>query len=234
VLEDIFVPYAGVSGGLKKNSLKTLTDENPFLAPSPHMKNTNTKWELYLGLKGSISKNISYNTRTSFSKIQDMYFFVNDDRDLFRQGFNTLYDDASLWNVHGELQFQSEEKIKVFAKADYNKYDTKNELKPWHTPLWQVTLSANYNLKDKIIATADIFLYGTRNARVLKADSLVSVFTFKEMKPIVDANLGIEYRYSKKLSAFIHFNNLGFMRYALWNNYPSQKFNFLIGVTSVF
>ncbi len=234
VLENIIVPYAGVSGGLKKNSLKTLTDENPFLVPSPEIKNTNTRWEMYGGIKGSINKNISYNTRASFSRIQGMHFFVNDDSDFFLKGFNVVYDDVNLMNLHGELQYQSEEKLKVIAKGDYNVYDMEKELKPWHKPLWQTTLSVNYNLKNKIVATADIFILGKRNVRLVEDGLLGSVFVAKEIKPIVDANLGMEYRYSKKLSAFINFNNLGFKRYTLWNNYPSQKFNFLAGITMVF
>lgn len=234
VLENIIVPYAGVSGGLKKNSLKTLTDENPFLVPSPTIKNTNTRWEMYGGIKGSINKNISYNTRASFSRIQSMHFFVNDDSDFFKKGFNAVYDDVNLMNLHGEIQFQSEEKLKVIAKGDYNVYDMEKELKPWHKPLWQTTLSVNYNLKNKIVATADIFVLGKRNARLVEEGLLGSVFVAKEIKPIIDANIGLEYRYSKKLSAFINFNNLGMKRYSLWNNYPSQKFNFLAGVTMVF
>lgn len=234
VWENIIVPYAGVTGGLKRNSLKTLTDENLFLVPSPDLKNTNTRWEMYAGIKGSISKTVSYNTRGSFSRIQDMYFFVNDDTDFFKKGFNTIYDDINLWNVHGEIQFQSEEKIKLIVKGDLSGYDMQKELKPWHKPLWQTGLTANYNLKSKIIVKADIFILGNRNARVLENGLLVSVHAPKELKPIVDANLGLEYRYSKKLSGFVDFNNLGFRRYTLWNNYPSQKFNFLAGVTLVF
>ena len=234
VLQNIIVPYAGAAGRLKKNSLKTLTDENPFLVPGPELKNTNTRWELYGGIKGSFTKNISYNTRASFSRVQDMYFFVNDDEDIFKKGFNTVYDDANLFNVHGEVQFQSEEKIKVIAKGDLNTYDMLKEYKPWQKPLWQTTLSINYNLKNKIVATADVFVIGNRNARILETGPLVSIYAAKELKPLVDLNLGLEYRYSKKLSGFAHFNNLGFKRYTLWNNYPTQKFNFLMGITMVF
>ena len=214
--------------------MKSLTDENPFMVPSPAIKNTNKKWEIYAGLKGSISKNLSYNTRTSYSNSEDMCFFVNDNSVFLKKGFNVIYDDVKLWNVHGELQFQHTEKIKLIAKGDYNTYDMKNELKPWHIPLWQTTLSANYNLKNKIIATADIFMFGKRNAKILQTNSLVAIFTSKEIASVIDANIGLEYRYSKKLSAFMSFNNLGFKRYTLWNNYPSQKFNFLMGVAMVF
>jgi hypothetical protein len=55
-----------------------------------------------------------------------------------------------------------------------------------------------------------------------------------KLKPIVDANLGVEYRYSKKLSAFAHLNNLGFKSYERWNNYPTQAFSFLVGISAAF
>jgi hypothetical protein len=238
VVENIIVPYAGITGGLKRNSLETLVQENPFLVPDPKLKNTNTKFELYAGIRGSISRNLSYNTHTSYSKYDDMYFFVNDNTSPLRVGFNTIYDDASLWNVHGELQFQYTEKIKIVAKGDYNHYTMDKELRPWHKPLWQTTLAVNYNLKNKIIATADLFVYGKRSAYVTMQGqgagiTVVSTSVF-DLKPIIDANIGLEYRYSKKLSAFVHFNNLGFKSYELWNNYPTQKFNFLVGVTAAF
>ena len=235
VIENIIVPYAGVTGGLKRNSLNTLSAENPFIIPTPGMKNTDTKLEMYIGVKGSVSKKVSYNARTSFSKVNNMLFFVNGNTDVLQSGFNTVYDDVTLWNIHGELQYQHTEKLKFIAKADYNSYTMANELEPWYKPLWQTTLSANYNLKNKIILTADIFLIGNRfsylpiqgqgnGVTIISADVV-------DMKPIVDANLGVEYRYSKKLSAFCHLNNLGFSRYYFWNNYPTYGFNFRLGLT---
>jgi len=56
----------------------------------------------------------------------------------------------------------------------------------------------------------------------------------KELKGIFDANLGLEYRYTKKLSAFINFNNIGAVRYQRWEDYPTQRFNVLGGLTYSF
>ena len=238
VVENIFVPYAGVTGGLKKNSLLALSSENPFIIPNPAMKNTDTKFEAYVGIKGSISKTLSYNARASYSKVDNMLFFVNDNSDSLKKGFNIVYDDVTLWNVHGELQYQHTEKIKFIAKADYNNYTMTSELEPWHKPLWQTTLSANYNLKNKIVVTADVFLIGNRFSYSPLQGQGTGVFitstSINDMKPIVDANLGLEYRYNKKYSAFCHLNNLGFSRYYFWNNYPTYGFNFRLGLTVAF
>lgn len=238
VVEDIIIPFGGFSGGLKKNSLRSLTGENPFLVPNPALENTNEKWKIYCGIRGTASKTISYNTSASFSKSEDMYFFVNDNSDMIIHGFNLVYDEATLWNIHGELLFQSTEKIKFIAKGDYNKYTTENEIRPWHRPALELTFSANYNLRNKIVVNADVFVIGKRFAYTPAQGQGTGISVtgniINELKAITDANLSLEYRYSKKLSAFLHLNNLGFKRYELWNNYPSQRFNFLAGVTVAF
>jgi outer membrane receptor protein involved in Fe transport len=54
-----------------------------------------------------------------------------------------------------------------------------------------------------------------------------------QLKGFADINLGAEYRYSKFLSFFANFNNIGNVRYYRWDRYPTQRFNALIGVTFV-
>jgi len=56
----------------------------------------------------------------------------------------------------------------------------------------------------------------------------------KNMKGLVDVNLGLEYRYTKFLSAFLNLNNLAAQRYQRWYAYPTQKFNLLGGLTYTF
>lgn len=233
IADNIIVPFAGIRGGIKRNSLKLLTQENPFLVPNPDLASTSTK-EFYGGLRGSVSKSVSYTTRATYSFVDDLCLFASDNTRVLKKGFNTVYDNAKVLNLMGELQYQQTEKIKFIAKGEYNKYTMKNEDRAWQRPAWQTTLSVNYNLKSKIVATADVFAYGKRFDREISTNGNTVVVTTKELKPILDANIGLEYRYSKKLSAFLNMNNLGFARYYYWNNYPSYKFNFLAGVTVVF
>ena len=48
---------------------------------------------------------------------------------------------------------------------------------------------------------------------------------------IIDANLGIEYRYSKRISAFVQLNNFASQSYQRWYNAPVQQFQVMGGVT---
>ena len=55
IVDDIIIPYAGATGKLQKNSFKAITDENPFVLSDLAMRNSNHKYELYGGLKGTLS-----------------------------------------------------------------------------------------------------------------------------------------------------------------------------------
>ena len=50
----------------------------------------------------------------------------------------------------------------------------------------------------------------------------------------LDANLNIEYRYNKRLSGWLRFNNMLATRYAFWALYPVQRFNAMMGATYSF
>ena len=90
------------------------------------------------------------------------------------------------------------------------------------------TLRGNYNLFEKIYIKADFVLKGGRKNPAVIFDTAT---TESEMEIIADANLHVEYRYSKRLSAFLQFNNLAAQSYQRWYGYPVQGFQVLGGVT---
>ena len=56
----------------------------------------------------------------------------------------------------------------------------------------------------------------------------------KSLGLIADINLGLEYRYNKRISAFIQMNNIASQRYNRWYNHPVQIFQFMGGITARF
>ena len=102
--------------------------------------------------------------------------------------------------------------------------------KAWHRPNTEVKLDAKYNIRDKLYVNAAIFGRGSYFVRVQQ----VGGYSEESVKGYLDANLGLEYRYSKILSVFANLNNVGFARYYYWNDYPSERFNMLAGITYSF
>jgi hypothetical protein len=53
----------------------------------------------------------------------------------------------------------------------------------------------------------------------------------KELGLIIDANVGVEYRYTNRISAFLQCNNVAAQQYFRWYKYPVQAFQIMGGVT---
>ena len=235
VYESIIIPYVGINGGLQKNSLRSLSNENPFIASNLSYKNSNTKINVFGGLKGNLSSKTSYDVKASYSIIDSMHFFIIDysNTSALDNKYQVFYDNSDLFNVSGQVKYQLKEKINFIAKGNYYMYKTKNFNRAYHKPDFDLTFSANYNLKSKIIFKADVFVIGNQFALTKVQDNLTYSYDSKLMKGIVDVNLGAEYRYSKMLSFFVNFNNIANTRYYRWEKYPSQRFNLMAGLTFI-
>jgi hypothetical protein len=227
IYENIIIPYAGVNGGLIKNSFKQLTTENPFIDSTLRYANTNNKYNLFLGLKGNLSSNTSYDARVTYSQFDSLHFFVvnyNDINKMYNR-FNVIYDNASLLNISGQINYQLNEKLKLIAKGDYNLYTPKNLDHAYHKPSFFLTFTGAYNLRNKIIVKADLFFVGSQWAK--------SQYIDKPLNGYFDGNIEAEYRYTKTLSFFARFNNIANQRYYQWESLPSQRFNMMIGLSFI-
>ncbi|MBK7309719.1 MAG: hypothetical protein IPI93_02740 [Sphingobacteriaceae bacterium] len=234
VYESMVIPYAGATGGLIKNSMRSLTGENPFADTTLSYTNTNNKYNLFLGLKGNLSSNTSYDVKGSYSQMDSLHFYTIDysGANTLYNHFNILYDNASVMNVSGALKYQLREKMHFIATGNYYIYKTKNLTRAYHKPDYDLTLSAIYNLKSKIIVRGDIFVIGKQWVQTQVVDVTTSLQP-KQINGLVDVNLEAEYRYSKMLSFFVKANNIANQRYNRWERYPTQRLNFTIGLTFV-
>lgn len=238
LFNSVFIPYAGATGGVKRNSWNNLRNENPFLLSNSLAKNTNEKINVYGGIRGSISAALSFNLNVRYQKLADKELFYNDTVYSYENGFGIIYDNVGVTTIAGQLAYQKSEKFMMYLKGEYfiNKAETQEFA--WLMPDFNFSVNATYDLADKIIARANVFVVGSRNTFSL--DSIpdntpndANQYTF-ELKPYVDANLGVEYRYNKRISAFIDFNNLTAAKYQRFTKYPVQRFNVLGGFTFKF
>lgn len=234
LFDDILIPYVGVTGGVERNSLYTLSQENPFMLTNSELVNSRVDYDFYGGIRGTISSTTSFNLRASNKRVKNMPLFVNDTSYSVGNAFMIEYDTVSVTNLSAEVTYQRSEKLKLHLRGDYFAYSLQNNPYAWNMPNYEVTLSGTYDLFDKIIVKADIFVVGSR--RALSLQPLLNVEPengqyIVDLKGFVDANLGLEYRYTKRLSAFINFNNVAFQKYPRWYNYNVQGFNLLGGIT---
>jgi hypothetical protein len=238
VIPDYLRFYLSATGGLYRNSMKEVSSINPWVNPIFPLGNTHTKYNIKGGLTGMITPELDYNFSVSYADIADMLFFMNDFFNPYNpetnvnlgNKFTGLYDDVNLTTVNLELGYHQSEQLLISFSADYRHYKMATEEKPWHKPAFQAKASAKYRLNKKISITGDLFY-----------DSRIYARTYENNIPAIvkrdgffDLNLGGEYRFSDRISAFVRLNNVAAVRYFRWYNYPSQRINVMGGLTFSF
>jgi hypothetical protein len=234
IIENILLAYIGISGDIKRNSFSSLSRDNPFIVSVIPMDYTRNRFKLYGGISTHIGKNIDVNASLSSSVISSMPFFVNDtstqrNKDLQNQ-FTVVYDDVKEIKGKVDFMYQATDRFTLLLAGNFYQYFMDDEVKAWHTPPYDVSLTGKYTIRDKFLIYSGIRAYGRSYARTFEANEVVA----KKLNGFVDVSLGMEYRYSKKLAGFIDLNNITNIRYSFWNNYPGQKLNFMIGASYSF
>jgi hypothetical protein len=54
------------------------------------------------------------------------------------------------------------------------------------------------------------------------------------MPAYIDANIGLEYRYNRRVAVWVSLNNLTGAQYKHWDAYPNQGFQALFGASYLF
>ena len=238
LFNNVFIPYGGWVGNVQRNTFNDIRLENPFISEDANLQNTIQKSNLFAGFRGSLSSKFTFNLSASFQKFDSMYFFTPDNISSYGNKFQMTFDNLSQTSFMGEITYQDSEKLKVSAKGEYFIYDPLNELFAWQKPEFLITLSALLDLSDKIIVKSDIYLVGKRTVFSHHEPQIFSSFEdgkyIYTLSPLIDMNLSAEYRYNKKVSGFIQFNNFIGRKYQYWSNFPVQSINILGGVTFSF
>lgn len=234
--------FAGLNGKLEKNDPASVIGVNPYLAGDTtlfRLKNTSYPLIISTGIKGNNGFGGNYILSASYSIINDMLFFSNLVCPIIPgpvelgNFFLPLYDDVEVMNIHGELTGRIGDKISFRGSANWYKYTLTKSDYAWNKPDWDGTISLRYNLRNKIIASADLTALGKYSLVAARYDDVIlppAQITFN--KPAhFNLNIGAEYRYTKILSVWAKINNVSFNRYYEWAYYPTQRFFFMAGLT---
>lgn len=227
IISNYVIPYFEFSGYLEDNHYAKILSENPWATPGLNVWNASHKFIMTGGVKGNMSPRVAYNLSASFSLVDSAHFFVNSlnqSEGYFNNTFDVVYDNIRRKDFLGELTFAPTTSIKISALAQYTAYTMQDIDKPWHKPSFTATTTLWYSLQNKIILKSSIYYEGKRDIMLQNASST-------QIDGIFDVNLGLEYRYNKRASAFIDINNLTANRYNVWYLYPAQRFQLMLGIT---
>jgi len=241
LLGDYVTAYAGVDGDLEQNSYYDFFQNNPYVSPTLNIRPTENQYNGYLGAKGKLNNEISYNSRVSYqSQSAKPLFFKNYDAASLRgesytygNSFGVVYDDVKTLSFYAELNVDVNRNFRLGIDAEFFDYDTEEQSEAWNLPTMKASLNADYQITEKWYAGANLFYVGERkdSNRSISNTNLEPIVT---LDSYFDANVHAGYRFNERLSAFVKGSNLLNNDYQKWQDFEVQGIQFLAGATYKF
>ena len=223
-------------GNMDANSWNYIRTINPYIAPNSTVRAT-SHFDLAAKVRLNLSKKIDINLYGIYSNLNDDLSFRLDDRYHLNNVFTPVYDSLTRIKLGGSFVFLNDEMLRLEAKGNYYIYRNKRtqlvgcewrQLPLYYRPDFDAGICATVNYHDKIIGRLEFQLLGRTYATAPAFDGSES----KVYLPMrYGLNLEVEYRHNKALSFFLKADNLLFQRYYYWQNYPSYRALFLLGLT---
>ena len=233
-VKDILLVYGGIRHSEQRHTIKSLSDENPYIHSYgtnqsivenngfvQQLETTDTD-ELYLAMRNVLGKDEVFNGSIAYGNVKNFsYFDLLDTLSYKRFVVNYI----EVWQLHANVNYDRKINniISLSINADY--YNWNEEVS--HKPNLTFDISAPINLRDKIKVKPTFSYFGKRNSGVSQPD-------FKELPAQFHFNLGLQYNYSKILSAYLQLNNLNGSNKELWRDYQEIGFNGVFGLSYSF
>ncbi len=229
VIDNVWYVYAGVTGDYKVNTLRSLANENIYLSPDARPEDTYIPLDIYLGTKLNIGKSVNTDIHVGYKIVNNQYFYVNkSDSTGMKNTFDVVYDkNVGQFNCGAAVNYNFREKVDFSFKIGYNKWSLEKQAEAWMLPAAQIGLGVSYVPTDFLRFNINYDLDAGRKAKLGKDTSV-------DLKNFNDISLGANYKLMSFLDVFARFNNILNQRSEVWYGYPSQGFNFLLGLTLTF
>lgn len=220
-----FGAYAGWYGDVRKNTYRSLMEQNPFLVENISLSNSAFN-RFYGGIRGKVGA-IEYQGEAGYKSVNNMPLFVNDS--LRPYGFGLVFDDLKIFDINGTMILNLARGLQFTGLVRYNIYTTDKQAEPWHLPNLESNLGLSLlTLNDRLKLKAEVYL----------ADASYSV-NYEGTKPLknnalLDLSFEAAYRFSEYFGIFFQLNNLPNSKYKRYYNTPTYGLNILGGLTARF
>ncbi|MCH1582387.1 MAG: hypothetical protein L7S63_04650, partial [Flavobacteriales bacterium] len=174
LLDDVFVPYGGVDGGMQRNALHDLVAQNPFFEAGYHANsealrgqvvNTNRALELYGGVRGKLTRDLAFNAQARTTRFREFQYWVNEaGADSAGQRFSIAHDSLTVASVIGEATYRGQGPLELSARAEFHTYGTGDQPYAWYQPRTRISASGRWNLESLLFLDFGLEIVGARYA----------------------------------------------------------------------
>ena len=246
LLDESVIAYGGVTGELKQNSYYDFVEGNPFVSPTLSIAPTDSQYNAYVGFKGQLLPNLSYNIKGSYAAENRKPLYILNPQNPFRNdekgyyygnSFDVFYDDIKTLGIFGELNVDVNRNFTLGVNAEIYDYSTETGNPAWNLPNLKSSLFMDYQIGEKWFMGANLFYVGERDdfsTETVSNGPQPAIQVPLTLDGYFDANAHVGYRFNNQLSFFVKGANLSNNDYQRWANFQVQGIQVLGGATYKF
>lgn len=237
--------YGGAKGDYQISSVREHFQYLRYLHPENEIATTNNRtWvpvDASLGFKIKPYKSLLIDLYAHFNLTKYMVFYLPDANGYF----NLVGGDYNKWVIGAKAYYHYKDIVNVTLGGYYNIFNSlKNadgltfhddalySLPKGHMldmPSWGLQLRVDAKIDSKWSIYSDNIFNGGRYA-LNDAPTPKAV----QLKPVIDLNVGVQYAFSKWMSAYLQLNNFIHRKHDIVYGYQSQGINFMLGFNYTF
>ncbi len=204
---------------------------NPYIRPNSDTRISHEDCYQFK-LRYNFSKKLELDLHARYIKLENALAFRLDENYHLNNVFNAYYMTFDYLQLGGDFSFVNDEMLSLSVGGNYNhsikEYDT---LPLIYLYQFEAHLLFDLNYHDKFLFHLKSMIVSSMNAN-FEYNEETSQYDITETLPLrYGVDFELEYRHNHALSFFLRFENLLFQRYYYWQNYPSMRGRFLLGLT---
>ena len=245
LVKDILYIEGGLENNGYRNTIKSLSDVNPYIYAFATNQDvvfddfntldlrTTEENKAYLYMKNVLGKDEVFEGRLSYAYIVNAPIFYKVPYYLNGKYLSSYID---VWRLHtnANYEWQINDLVGVHASANYFNYDTIVSNKENING----NLGVSLNLDEKIKMNTSVSYLGKRKSVGGLQDSLqnyhINYNDIFDLSHQLHANISIDYNYTKSISAYLRINNIFNSKQDMWEGYQEIGRNAWFGLSYSF
>ena len=226
LVDGLLTAFAGVEGNVQKNTLRRLSDYNPWINPRLRLRNSEAT-RYYGGVEGTF-RGIAYRAEAGYKYLDNLALFITRRNGDGIPDFEVIYDDGSQVYLQATATLPLVENLDLSGTVVQRFYSMENQEKPWHLPSFSLNAAGIYTLTNlPLQVRADFFMENGLPYQTLEGGA-------DNLNALLDLSLSAEYTFTERLGAWVRVNNLLNNKRERFFQYPTIGTNFMVGATAAF
>ena len=245
LVKDILYIEGGLENNGYRNTIKSLSDDNPYIYAFATNQDvvfddfntldlrTTEENEAYLYMKNVIGKDEVFEGKLSYAYIVNTPIFY---KVPYYPNGKYLSSYIDVWRLHANANYewQINDLVRIQASANYFNYDTIVSNKENING----NLGVSLNLDKKIKINTSVSYLGKRRSVGALQDSLqnyhINYNDIIYLNHQLHANISIDYNYTKSISSYLRINNIFNSKQDMWEGYQEIGINASLGFSYSF